>query len=235
MCLRRGERPKRAEQTVIFLLVFLFFISLIATYRLLAITAGLVIAHSVLTCGGKKALRLAKSGLPFALLLSLPVLIRYVLGGTLAGLDFTLMIIGKILISAVLLGTIVSKHSALYLVDGILNIGLPPLITKILALTFRYFHMVNADVQMGRKALISRGLNERKGFSTLSVTGEWIGGFFLKSMLHSEMVYKAMTSRGFQGTTGNKPLRDKRLAVESGLLVLLLATVLIADGMVQAW
>ena len=104
-----------------------------------------------------------------------------------------------------MLGTIVSKHSALYMVDGILNIGLPQIFNRILALTFRYFHMIDEDIKKGNKALISRGINEGK-LSSLSIFGEWIGGFFLKSSNHSDMVFNAMKSRGFQGEARNKNL-----------------------------
>lgn len=226
------NRKKQAEHTIISLFVLLFFISFIESFRLLAITAGFVVVYSLLTCGGKNFLKLTKSGLPFVILLLIPTLMRFLLSGTWEDLDFTMMIICKIIISALLLGTVVSKHSAMYLVDGILNLGLPPLFNRILALTFRYFHLVNADVSMGRKALTSRGINERKGLTSLNIFGEWIGGFFLKSIHHSDMVFNAMRARGFQGVARNETYKDKRLIFETSMLILLLMTVLIIDGKV---
>lgn len=226
------NQQKQAEKTIMILFILLFFISFIDSFRLLGITAGLVVIYSLCTCGGKNLLRLTKSGLPFVILLFLPSLFRFILSGTWEDLDFTLMIISKIIISAVLLGTVVSKHSALYLVDGILNLGLPPLFNRILALTFRYFHMLNADVHMGKKALMSRGISERKGLPSLYIFGQWIGGFFLKSTHHSDMVFNAMKARGFQGVARNKAYKNKRLLFEAGMLILLLVTVLIIDGKV---
>ncbi|NLW24414.1 MAG: hypothetical protein GXY91_04120 [Clostridia bacterium] len=219
-----------AEQTLVILFILLFYISFIESYRLLGITAVTVLIYSVITCQRRSFLRLIKSVVPFVILLLLPTVIRYLLSGTWEDLDFTLMIICKILISAILLGTVVAKYSALFLVDGILNLGLPPLFNRILALTFRYFHMVNQDVQIGRKALTSRGINERRGLAVLPIFGEWIGGFFLKSTYHSDMVFKAMKSRGFEGTARKDSWKNSRLIIEAGMLILFLMVVLIVDG-----
>lgn len=229
---KTGTFQRRAEYTLVSLFIVLFFISFIESYRLLAITAGSVILYSLFSCEIKAFFKLTKSVLPFVVLLLLPTGIRYIASGSLQDLDFTMMIICKILISAILLGTIVSKHSALYLVHGLLNLGLPPLFNRILALTFRYFHMVHADVQIGRKALSSRGINERKGLSSLSIFGEWMGGFFLKSTHHSEMVFNAMRSRGFQGTARNECLNSKKIIFQASMLIIFLAVVLVIDGKV---
>lgn len=83
-----------------------------------------------------------------------------------------------------------------------------------------------------KKALISRGINERKGFSSLSIFGEWIGGFFLKSSNHSDMVFNAMKSRGFQGKSRNKKFTNKDLILKSSMLILFLVVTLIIDGKV---
>ncbi|SDK90686.1 cobalt/nickel transport system permease protein [Natronincola ferrireducens] len=214
------------------LFILLFYISFIDSYRLLAITAGIAVVYSISICKSKYFIRLIKPVLPFVILMLLPIIIRYILRNTLEDIDFTIMIIGKILISSIILGTVVAKHSALYLVDGILNIGLPRIFNRILALTFRYFHMINEDVQIGRKALSSRGMGERKGLSSLSIFGEWIGGFFLKSTHHSDMVFNAMKSRGFQGESRNEKIKNKGLIIECCILILFLTMVLIIDGKV---
>lgn len=220
------------ENMMVNLLVLLFYISFIGSYRLLGITAGLAIVYSIATGDNKCFIKLIKPVLPFVILMLLPITIRYMLKGTMEDIDFTMMILGKVLISSIILGTIVAKHSVLYLVDGILNMGLPQIFNRILALTFRYFHMINEDVQIGRKALSSRGIHERKGLSALSIYGEWIGGFFLKSIQHSDMVFHAMKSRGFQGKARNEEFKNKGLFIESYILILFLTIVLIIDGRV---
>lgn len=217
------------EDTMVSLFIILFYISSIKTYRLLTITGIIIIIYSVVTCKDILFIRLTKPVMPFVVLMLLPIIIRFILHGTVEDIDFTMMIIYRILISSILLGTIVSKHSALYLVDGILNIGLPQIFNRILALTFRYFHMIDEDIKKGKKALMSRGINERRGLSSLSIFGEWIGGFFLKSSNHSDMVFNAMKSRGFQGEAKNKKFNNKALIFKFSMLILFLIIILIID------
>lgn len=229
---RRKLNKINPEDTMVSLFIILFYISSIKTYRLLAVTGILVIIYSVITCEDKFFIRLTKPVIPFVVLMLLPIIIRFILYRSLEDVDFTMIIVCKVLISSILLGTIVSKHSALYLVDGILNIGLPQIFNRILALTFRYFHMIDEDIQKGKKALISRGIKERKGFSSLSIFGEWIGGFFLKSSNHSDMVFNAMKSRGFQGESRSKKFKNKDLIFKASMLILFLVATLIIDGKV---
>lgn len=229
---RKKFNQLNPEDTMVSLFIILFYISSIRTYRLLAVTGVLVIIYSLITCEDKFFIRLAKPVMPFVTLMLLPIIIRFILYGTVEDIDFTMIIVCKILMSSILLGTIVSKYSALYLVDGILNIGLPQIFNRILALTFRYFHMIDEDIQKGRKALISRGINERKGLSSLRIFGEWIGGFFLKSSNHSDMVFNAMKSRGFQGEGRNRKFNNRDLIFKSSILILFLAVILIIDGKV---
>ena len=92
--------------------------------------------------------------------------------------------------------------------------------------------MIDEDIQKGRKALNSRGIAERKGLSSLSIFGEWIGGFFLKSSNHSDMVFNAMKSRGFQGESRSKKFHNKDLILKSSVLILFLVATLIIDGKV---
>lgn len=220
------------ENTVITLFILLFYISFISSFRLLGITFLFIAIYSMATCENKWFVRFTKPVLPFVALMLLPVVITYAVKGTVQDLDFTLMIVGKILASSILLGTVISKHSALYLVDGILNIGLPQIFNRILALTFRYFHMIQADLEKGTQALNSRGIKERSGLTALSVFGEWIGGFFLKSSHHSDLVFYAMKSRGFQGEARNNQFTNKYVLANSFALTVLLLTTLLIDRMV---
>lgn len=153
MNIKKNLSQINPEDTMVSLFIILFYISSIKTYRLLAITGILVIIHSVITCEDKFFIRLTKPVIPFVVLMLLPIIIRFIVYRSLEDVDFTMIIVYKILISSILLGTIVSKHSALYLVDGILNIGLPQIFNRILALTFRYFHMIDEDIQKGKKSI----------------------------------------------------------------------------------
>ncbi|NLM51330.1 MAG: energy-coupling factor transporter transmembrane protein EcfT [Firmicutes bacterium] len=223
------KAAKQPEETLVKLLVLLFFVSFITSLRLLLITAVLVTIYCFFTCEYKDLYKFVRSVLPFMALLLLPAVIRFILAQDLADLDFTIMVSGKIFVSALCLGAVMSRHSALYLVEGVLKLGLPPLFNSILVLTFRYCHMVSADVQIGRKALAGRGIAERRGGSVISIFGEWIGGFFLKSISHSERVFKAMKARGFQGLPPTKGIKNKKILCEAGLLTIILIFVLLID------
>lgn len=218
--------------TMVSLFIILFYISFISSYRLLAITTLIIVVSSIIFYNNRSFIKMTKPVLPFVILMLLPLGLSYMVRGSIVDLDFTIMIICKVLLSSIVLGAIVSKHSPLYLIEGILNLGLPQVFNRILVLTFRYFHMVNEDVQKGRQALISRGINERRGLSAVSVFGEWIGGFFLKSSTHGEMVFHAMTSRGFEGQSHNKEFKNKGLIIKSCVLITILTVILIIDGKV---
>lgn len=218
------------ETTITGLFIVLFYVSFITSYRLLAVTGMAAIVYSMVASENKFVFRLVKPVLPFVILMLMPTVISYLVTGTFAEIDFVLMITGKILISSILLGTVIAKHSALYLVEGIMNLGLPPVFNRIFALTFRYFHMIYEDIEKGRKALTGRGLYERRGLSYLGVFGEWIGGFFLKSSDHGDKVFQAMKARGFEGRRAKGEANSKLLLVKSSLWIAVLAAMLIIDG-----
>lgn len=230
---KTSQKPSFSpECTMASLFILLFYISFIESFRLLAITGVLVVLYGIWGSRDGFFLRLTKPVLPFVALMLLPLIIRYLFTGDLVDLDFTLMIVGKLLLSSILLGTVVSRYSILYLLEGVLGLGLPAVFNRILALTFRYFHMIYEDIEKGRKALVSRGINERRGLASLSIFGQWIGGFFLKSHSHGERVFNAMKLRGFQGETGSRGLKNKRLVIRSSALIVILVLVLIIDGKV---
>lgn len=223
------KHRKSAEYIMVYLFIILFYISFIESYRLLAITGVIVITYALISCKNKDFIKLIKPVLPFVILMLLPITIGYLLNGTLRDVDFAMKIVCKILLSSIILGTIVSKHSAFFLVDGILNIGFPNIFNRILALTFRYFYMINEDVKRGRQALNSRGIGERKVLYSLNIFGEWIGGFFLKSSDHSERVFNAMKSRGYEGESRKKNKMNKALIAKAGMMAVFLSVVLILD------
>ena len=110
---------------------------------------------------------------------------------------------------------------------------MPSIFNRILALTFRYFHMVNEDVKKSNDALKSRGIMERKGLKTISIFGELIGGFFLKSINHSEIVFSAMQSRGFEGEKTDTIRFNKKLMINSVMLSVSLIIILFIDGKIK--
>lgn len=217
-----------AEDKVAGLLIMIIFLSFLPSFRLLGLMAVILLVYCLLVAR-RNPLKLVKPVLPFVLLMLVPLLLDFLLGRNLDNLEFTGLIISKVLISSLMLGLVVNRFSSLYLVEGILNMGFPQLFNRILMLTFRYFHMINQDVEMGRLALASRGLNERNLALNLKIFGQWIGGFFLKSSDHSEMVFLALKARGFDGQARGKKSMDGSFLLRNFLLVLLLVIILFLD------
>lgn len=168
-------------------------------------------------------LKLLLPVLPFMTLICLPLLISTFLAIENANQAFYLKIVCKLGLSSILLSSLIEKHSSLYLLDGILGLGLPNSLNKIFALTFRYFYMIESDLQVGNKAMQSRGIRNRKGLGLVYVFGEWIGGFFLKSSIHAETVHRAMLSRGFGLSEDKRKFVDpKKLILPTVLFILLI-------------
>lgn len=115
------------------------------------------------------------------------------------------------------LGTSRSREA---LLEGLTLLKMPRVMTTILLLSFRYFIMVRQDVISSRRALQSRGMDQRSLKQQLPFWGEWVGGFFLKAMDHSEQVYLALKARSFNG---HMPLEDPpRVRPVQGAVTLLL-------------
>lgn len=228
--MRRFDEVKRKpEDGLLNVIVLLFYISMINSFRLLLVTGFLAILHYSFNRKNRPLMTVIGPVLPFSLLMLIPMAIGFLTRGALENFDFTMMILGKVIISSVVIGITVSREKGSSLVEGLISIGFPPLINRILALTFRYFQMVHYDVKVGRKALTARGIDNRRGLGLLATIGEWIGGFFLKSSHHGEMVFNAMKSRGFEGDSKPDSSGDKRRFAESGVLTLFLLLVLLVD------
>ena len=102
MNIRKKLNEINPEDTMVSLFIILFYISSIKTYRLLAITGMIVIIYSVITCEDKYFIKFTKPVIPFVVLMTLPIVIRFILYKRLDDLDFTMIIVLKILISLVL-------------------------------------------------------------------------------------------------------------------------------------
>lgn len=158
---------------------------------------SLVIIWSIAMLKKFNPVKLLLPVIPFMVLMCLPLVITAIIGNANNNQPFYLKIVYKLGMSSIVLSTLIEKQSSLYLLDGILGLGLPNALNKIFALTFRYFYMIESDIKIGSKAMKSRGIQSRGSLSTVYVFGEWIGGFFLKSSIHAESVHRAMLSRGF--------------------------------------
>lgn len=212
---------------------FLIILSITLLQHLLSIAligvvgAGLLVTrcrHSRLVI-----LRLAAL-LPVLLLLTVPLLVSQGWPPS-AELRLTAALLAlRMTASALVLMGFLAGKSGEELVEGLRRLKMPPVMIQVLLLSFRYFMMVRQDGEKAWRALKVRGLGQLSTLGRLPVTGEWLGGFFLKSMDHSEKVYQAMQARGFgghlpeeKGSLGlNLAQKGTTALITLGLLVLIL-------------
>ncbi len=168
--------------------------------------------------------------LPVLLLLTIPLLVAEGWPPT-ADLQLAAALLGlRMLASALVLAGLLAGKSGEELVEGLQRLKMPTVMIQVLLLSFRYFMMVKQDGEKAWRAMKARGLGQLSTFGMLPVTGEWMGGFFLKSMDHSEKVYQAMQARGFGGQVPEEKLslgmnqvqKGTTALITLGLLVLIL-------------
>lgn len=222
----KNNYREHPEYLLLYLFSILFLISFIESLKVLAFIGGGSMVYYLLNFRDFKFYKLIYPVAPFMILMLLPSIINYLFTRNIVIPEFTSMIILKVGLSAIILGNVVKKYSSLYLVEGILNLGFPAVLNRILALTFRYFYMIHGDVIVGQNALYSRGLRNRGIIDSFKIWGEWIGGFFLKSSDHSEKVYHAMKARGFTGESRGSFLGRKDLCLRL-LIILVVSTIML--------
>lgn len=135
--------------------------------------------------------------LPVLLLLSGPLLLAEGWPPTAEVRLTALRLSLRMLASVLILTGFMAGRRGEDIVGGLGLLPMPPVMLQVLQLSFRYFMMIRQDITHGRRALKARGMDHTPLRHRLPVTGEWIGGFFLKSMDHSEKVHQAMKARGF--------------------------------------
>lgn len=224
--MKKGNKQYR----IVDVIILLFFVSMVKSFSFLLAIAFVSLLYSFISLKKCALMKLLRPVAPFALLMLLPMVLSYLFTRSLGDWNFHLMILLKVLISAVILGTVVEKRGAYYLIEELLDLGFPSFFNRILALCYRYFYMIHEDVSMGRRALILRGIQERKGFSSISVFGQWIGGFFVKSSLHGDRIFQAMKCRGFEGESKERALLKPKLLLRSFTLIVLLSITIYLEG-----
>lgn len=214
----KNDYREHPEYILLYLFSLLFLISLVDSPILLGSITGGILIYYYFNFKDFKFYELVYPVLPFIILMILPSLFSFIIRREFQIPGYAGMIIVKVLLSALTLGSVLKKYSSLYMVEGILNIGFPSVLNRILALTFRYFYMIYGDVLIGQDALYSRGLKNRGLLASFKIWGEWIGGFFLKSADHSEKIYHAMKARGFTGESRGSFFERKDLCLRLGLI-----------------
>ncbi len=184
--------------TLYLLFFFLFYLSAVTHIEILILWFFIIIA--IILIFSKERIKNLKSifgVLPFVIMVLLPFLIRGFYNIPIEQRYFSIKLILRLVSAVLTISFIASKYSYLYLVEGVMNLGLPNFLNQIISLTFRYFFMMKNNLDKTSKAMNSRCFDNAKSFSKISSYGELIGGFFLKAVDHGDKVYNAMSARGF--------------------------------------
>ncbi len=86
------------------------------------------------------------------------------------------------------------------MLEAMEHLKVPSAITMVIYLAYRYGFLFIQEMETTIRALKARLFIPRLSLSSLPIYGELAGGLLIKSINRSETVYRAMTSRGFQGS-----------------------------------
>lgn len=76
----------------------------------------------------------------------------------------------------------------------------PPMIVQMLLFTYRYTHVFLDEMRRMHTSMRARGFVARCDRRTLRVFGHFVGTLLVHSFERTERIYKAMLSKGYQGT-----------------------------------
>ncbi len=137
--------------------------------------------------------------LPFLIFMSVPLILGGGLPPTPDRYTFAALIAMKALAAMAAMIVLSTSQPVEELLEGMAHLKIPPPIITVIFLAFRYGHLFIRELNTTRKALASRLFYGGLSVSALRVYGELCGSMFIKSLLRSETVYKAMLSRCFEG------------------------------------
>jgi len=135
----------------------------------------------------------------------------------------------KSMLGAVALILLVATTPFNRLLDGLRLLGLPTIFVDMLALTYRYLHILIDEATRLRRAAIARGYAP-KWLPQAVIVGRLVGTLFIRSYERAERVYGAMCLRGYNGqipAAASSPLR-----ISEGLGMALMLVILIT---VRLW
>lgn len=206
------------QLTLAVLVLFLFYLSAVKHVEILI--AWLLIIILGILFFSKERCRNFKSVLavvPFILMVLLPFFLHGFSWSSVEQKSFSEKLILRLMCAMMTVSFVSTRYSYLYLVEGVLKLGLPNFLNQIISLTFRYFFMIREDVEKTAKAMNARCFEDAAFSTKLASYGEMIGGFFLKASDHGEKVYNAMRSRGF---TSESKFKAEKIKTPASIIFL---------------
>lgn len=114
---------------------------------------------------------------------------------------FTLAL--RVLSAVTIIATFASTTSWLDFLRALSFLGVPREIVQLIGFTVRYLFVLKEELGLMRQACAARCFSPGKNFwhrQTMQVTGELLGGLFLRALARGERVYEAMLARGYTGS-----------------------------------
>ncbi|UNC93114.1 energy-coupling factor transporter transmembrane component T family protein [Candidatus Contubernalis alkaliaceticus] len=136
---------------------------------------------------------------PFLALMSVPIILG---GGLPPAMDryyFAALLSLKALASMTAMIVMLVTQPIEEFLEGLYHLKVPYIIITVLFLAYRYTFLFMQEIKSIQRALASRLFSGGIHINALKVYGELSGGLFIKSVDRSEHVYRAMSSRCFQG------------------------------------
>ncbi|MBE9146052.1 cobalt ECF transporter T component CbiQ [Planktothrix mougeotii] len=127
----------------------------------------------------------------------------------------------------VLLGT----SSFLTLIKGLRSLGLSPILTDIMLISYRYLFELGHQFQKMQRATQLRGFQPRNiSRRNLQIYAALTGSLLIRSYQQSQQVYKAMQLRGYGAPTQLRT--PKKVTLDGYSAIALLLTLLIASSLI---
>lgn len=138
--------------------------------------------------------------IPFLLLMSLPIIFSGGVPPVPDRVELALLITMKALTAMTFTLFVFTNQPIEEMLEAMEHLKVPAVIATVIYLAYRYGFLFIQEMQTTLRALKSRLFNTRLNRYSLQIYGELSGGLFIKSINRSETVYRAMASRGFQGS-----------------------------------
>jgi len=194
------QRPLEPRSKLVAGIIFVFGVISLGTPWLLLVAFAFALLFAVQ--GGLKAGQLLKKLallLPFLALMSIPLLLGAGIPPTPERIELASLILLKALTAMTFTLYVFFNQPVEEMLEAMEHLKVPPAITAVIYLAYRYGFLFIQEMQTTLKALQARLFKAELSRQSLPVYGEVAGGLFIKSLNRSETVYRAMAARGFDG------------------------------------
>ncbi len=186
---------------IIGMIVFIFGIVSLNSLSMVLISFGMsLLAVSTTKIPFSFIFSRAKWVLPFLAFIFIGLLLGRGLENLADSMYFGSVVSLKALTSITITILVIGTQSIEEFLKGLARLRVPKTIISILFLSYRYVYLYREVFINTYRAILSRGFDNKFSLQTLKVYGEVIGAMFIKALDRSEIVYKSMESRGFNGS-----------------------------------